>query len=76
MWTALTSDWAGFAEGEGGALRPRRDLGMFGAAASGAPEDLGELTALVPQGGELWRVEATPILLPGARLLRELWLCR
>lgn len=55
VWSSLTSGWAALAEGDGQALRLRRDHGPFGAAAN--PFEAAPLAPLVPEEGELWLVE-------------------
>ena len=62
VWSSLTSGWAAFAEGDGRALRLRRDHGPFGAAAD--PADADPLAALVPDDGELWLVERGEAAIP------------
>jgi predicted GNAT family acetyltransferase len=71
-WSALTTRWAGIAEGDVRAWRVDRDYGVFGAAADRSRESLAALAALVPEQGELWLVERedwpTP---PGTRFARQ-----
>ncbi len=55
VWSSLTSGWAALAEGDGRALRLRRDHGPFGAAAD--PSKPEPLAPLMPDQGELWLVE-------------------
>jgi len=71
-WSALTTRWAGIAEGDARAWRVDRDYGVFGAAADRSPESLAALAELVPAQGELWLVEhedwPAP---PGTRFVRQ-----
>lgn len=62
VWSSLTSGWAALAEGDGHALRLRRDHGPFGAAAD--PSDAEPLAPLVPDDGELWLVERDEAAIP------------
>jgi len=71
-WNALTTRWAGIAEGDAQAWRVDRDYGVFGAAADRSPESLAALAALVPAQGELWLVEREDWPAPpGIRFARQ-----
>lgn len=63
IWTALTGRQAGFAAGDGHALRYRPEINILAAAADDSPEALAALAALVPAGGKVATVEAaeTPV---------------
>ena len=72
VWSALNSGWAALAEGDGRALRLRRDHGPFGASASPSADDLNALSALIPAAGELWVVEREEAAIPeGATVARR-----
>lgn len=64
VWNALKTGWATLAEGDGTALRLLRDYGPFGAAIDGAAASLESLRALIPEGEELWLVEAGEAEIP------------
>lgn len=58
IWTALTTQQAAFAEGEGPARRMRLEFGPFAAAASEAA--VAALGALVPANGDISLLEPAP----------------
>ena len=60
VWRALSTRQAPVAQGDGRALRFAPDYGVFAAAADATPESLAALAALVPQGGQVALVEASP----------------
>lgn len=72
IWSSLTNGWRDYAEGDALAMRLRRDLGVFGAAADRSAVSLAALAKLTPEKGELWTVEAEnwPVP-PGLRVERE-----
>lgn len=77
VWNALISGWAGLAVGDARAWRIDADHGPFAAAADDGDPAQAALTALVPDDGELWIVERTPILVPpGAKNMREAMLAQ
>lgn len=57
VWSALTGGWAGFAEGDGQALRLAPQYGPFAAAADATPASLAALAAFEPGEDGLWVVE-------------------
>ncbi|MDO9370508.1 MAG: GNAT family N-acetyltransferase [Sphingopyxis sp.] len=57
VWSMLTGRQAHLAEGDARALRINRGYGVFGAGADTSAEAQTALTALVPNGGEIWIVE-------------------
>jgi ribosomal protein S18 acetylase RimI-like enzyme len=69
IWNTLASGWAHLAQGDARAGRVDPDYGPFGAAAEG---NEAALTGLIPEGGELWIVERSPLAPPpGAMIVRE-----
>jgi predicted GNAT family acetyltransferase len=66
VWRALSTRQAPVAQGDGRALRFAPDYGVFAAAADATPESLAALAALVPQGGQVALVEASPAPPPPA----------
>lgn len=74
VWHALTSRQAALAEGDARAWRMMRDYGVFAAAADSSAESLAALVALIPEGDEVWLVEADPVLPPGI-VVRKQALC-
>lgn len=72
IWYALNDGWRAHAEGSRTALRLRRDLGVFGAAADTGPAALEALAELVPEDGDtLWLVERDPPEPPGCVTVAE-----
>ncbi len=72
VWNALTSRQAGLAEGDARAWRLAEEYGVFVAAADASDESVVAVRALIPEGGELWAIEAQRMPVPaGARVARE-----
>jgi len=71
IWNTLQSGWSSFAQGDERALRLEPDHGPFGAVADHSEPSLAALCALIPDGGEIWAVEAAEMPdIPGAAKLR------
>jgi predicted GNAT family acetyltransferase len=72
VWSALTTRQAGFAEGEGRALRFAPAYGPFAAAADTSPESLCALAALVRPEGQVALVETYEFPAPpGVRIVQR-----
>ena len=74
VWSALKTGWSHWAEGDAQALRLRRELGMFGAAADGSESALAGLRAMAADlpddDPEIWLVEVDPPEPPGCLTVR------
>lgn len=64
VWSALTTGWSPFAQGDARALRLDPRYGPFGAPANASSDSLDALTALIPADGELWLVGAGDLPTP------------
>jgi len=64
VWSALTTRWAGFSEGDARALRLAPAFGPFAAAADYSAENLRALAALMPAEGGLVVLETDEIPAP------------
>ncbi|MET0362167.1 MAG: GNAT family N-acetyltransferase [Sphingobium sp.] len=72
IWNALATGWSARAHGDARARRLDPEYGPFGAAADDGPQAQAALAALAPEAGELWLVEAGPIVPPpGVQVARE-----
>lgn len=60
IWTALTTQQAAFAEGEGPARRMRAEFGPFAAAADGSDAAVATLVALIPTEEDISLLEPAP----------------
>jgi predicted GNAT family acetyltransferase len=64
IWHALSTRLSAFAEGDGRALRFRRDVNLFAAAKDDSAESLAALTALLPSEGYVILLQAGRIVVP------------
>jgi predicted GNAT family acetyltransferase len=72
VWNALTSRQAALAEGDARAWRLAEDYGVFVAAADASAGSAAAVRALIPEGGELWTIEAEAMPVPaGTRVTKE-----
>lgn len=77
IWNALNSGWAALAQGDARAWRLEPDHGPFAAVADKRTDSLAALTALIPDGGELWMVDRdADIALPQAVVSRRAMLAQ
>ena len=72
VWNALATRQAALAEGDARAWRLADAYGVFVAAADGSAESAAAVRALIPEGGELWAIEARSMPVPaGVRVAKE-----
>ncbi|MCP1470982.1 ribosomal protein S18 acetylase RimI-like enzyme [Sphingobium sp. OAS761] len=76
VWHSLRSGWSALAKGNARALRIDARYGTFGAAAGQDAVSLAALSALIPQGDELWIVGRDAVVPPDTTLVRTAMLAQ